>query len=429
MSTDLRTLLQDAAGGSWEPLNLDAMVQVARVRTRRRYIAQALAGVAFILIVVFASAGVSRQLGIQKVKTADEPSSEETANAPEQGRSQNTEAGSVRFGRVPGTSSSPRARGAGLAGAELPTASDVIAFNRFNDIYLVNADGSDVRFLLAGAWASWSRDGKRIAFSATECSPSYCSGRRWDDGGEIRHVSADGSGVQENMNVRGFSPTWSPDGELLAFSFECGSDSATSWMCTWIDPRDSADQRSDQAGDCGPECGIGVVPRDGIGRRYIGSGMWPDWGPDGRIIFNDGPPSGPCGYYRNNVGTTGLQCAMPLWTMNPDGSGRTRLPIDAAISPKWSPDGRKIAYFTPTGGVFVADSDGTRIVTVAPLGYRDASWSPDGQWLAVTRFAGDAEDRNVEEDRYLVLRKMDGSAERRLTSGTYDLLPAYAPRR
>lgn len=74
-------------------------------------------------------------------------------------------------------------------------------------------------------------------------------------------------------------------------------------------------------------------------------------------------------------------CELPIWVMNQDGSGRTRLPIDKAIRPTWSVDGRKIAYSTATAGVFIANSDGTGIKAVAPAGFTHHRGRPTASGL------------------------------------------------
>ena len=79
-----------------------------------------------------------------------------------------------------------------------------------------------------------------------------------------------------------------------------------------------------------------------------------------------------------------------IWVINADGSGRTRLTrgLDA-VSPRWSPDGWKIAYVlyhTPGAyplGIGVMDADGTDPIVVwqesGSVG--SPSWSPDSRRL------------------------------------------------
>ena len=380
-----------------------------RTTLRRRAVVGALAAIVAVIVLLMVP-GVLKQLGIQQVETADQPSdSDGVEPVPEPLGPSDPLPGSLpRFGggRAPGGSegSSKDSRSGGsLPAGTIPQGFE-IAFNRGwepPDIHLMNADGSDVRKLRAGpAWSpEWSPDGRFIAFTDNRFE------------GDIQFMNADGSGHQ-NLRVRGSFPTWSPDGERLAFNWEC--DAQFGGTC------DSPDGSQN---DC-PECGIGVVARDGSGVRRLGSGIWPDWGPDGRIIFMDGGSIG----------------GSPLWVMNSDGSGRTRLPIDRAIGPKWSRDGRRIAYYTRPDGLFIANSDGTGIVKVAPAGYEDPSWSPDGDWLAVTRhtdrenFPGSCGGGNAGPslgacDYNIYLRGIDGSAERRLTNSNNDFFPAFSLRR
>jgi dipeptidyl aminopeptidase/acylaminoacyl peptidase len=71
-----------------------------------------------------------------------------------------------------------------------------------------------------------------------------------------------------------------------------------------------------------------------------------------------------------------------------DGSGLRQLTNDAAKDrePQWSPDGRRIAFYSNRSGQWEIwainpDGSGLKQLTYAGLALR-ASWSPDGRWLS-----------------------------------------------
>ncbi len=126
----------------------------------------------------------------------------------------------------------------------------------------------------------------------------------------------------------------------------------------------------------------------------------PAWSPDGKTIV----------FTSNRTGD------YDLYLMEADGSNVRRL-TDALGSdgyPTWSPDGRRIAYGNAsnrTSRIFVMRADGTqrrRIASFRP-GVRayGFEWSPDGRWLAFTKYREDADPR-------VVLMRPDGSDRHRV---------------
>jgi Tol biopolymer transport system component len=79
-----------------------------------------------------------------------------------------------------------------------------------------------------------------------------------------------------------------------------------------------------------------------------------------------------------------------LFVVHPDGTGLRRLTDDEFKDrqPRWSPDGRRIAFYSNRGGqyeIWTLRADGSRLERAAAASGRRAYhpvWSPDGRWLA-----------------------------------------------
>jgi len=83
--------------------------------------------------------------------------------------------------------------------------------------------------------------------------------------------------------------------------------------------------------------------------------------------------TGPIAFASNRNGPT------QIFLANADGSLVTRL--TEGSHPSWSPDGRRIAFAGPSGGVYVVNADGTGLRLAAANGVQPA-WSPDGSRIA-----------------------------------------------
>ncbi|MEW6142745.1 MAG: DUF5050 domain-containing protein [Chloroflexota bacterium] len=122
-----------------------------------------------------------------------------------------------------------------------------------------------------------------------------------------------------------------------------------------------------------------------------------------------------------------------IWTMNPDGSGKTRLTNTLTgndYAPSWSPDGTKIAFTSNRDGgagqVYVMNADGTNPVRLTTgdnavfNGFPD--WSPDGTRIVFSSGA------TAEASRQIYVMNADGSNRQRLTENTSsDDHPQWSP--
>jgi eukaryotic-like serine/threonine-protein kinase len=81
-----------------------------------------------------------------------------------------------------------------------------------------------------------------------------------------------------------------------------------------------------------------------------------------------------------------------LWRSKPDGSDRVRLsdPPITALNPRWSPDGKQIAFWGSIKGdvssIYLVDSKGGRpdqLVSEQSLARAEPNWSPDGNQILI----------------------------------------------
>src|SRR3954469_22241178 len=105
--------------------------------------------------------------------------------------------------------------------------------------------------------------------------------------------------------------------------------------------------------------------------------------------------------------------------LKPNGRAGHRIAEPRTFAPRWSPDGRRIAFVVPEGSRYVvriANADGSDPRTVPlPFSALDPAWSPDGRRLLVTRTTGP---RDARRDVYRV--DPDGSALERLVANALE---------
>jgi Tol biopolymer transport system component len=175
--------------------------------------------------------------------------------------------------------------------------------------------------------------------------------------GDVWTVRADGSAARQLTTdpEMDFDPSWSPDGERIAFRTH----------------RDGNEE-------------VYVMAADGSGQWNLsdapGGDYSPAWSPDGTSIA----------FMSDRGGNANI------WLMGPDGTGVRQLTDLPGISeyPTWSPDGRRLAFHCSLGQVLangtadfeicVVDADGTnlRLLTDAPGESKVPAWSPDGRLIS-----------------------------------------------
>ena len=251
-------------------------------------------------------------------------------------------------------------------------AADSTDENEISDIYTVSPNGRDLVNLTPDSpksddYASWSADGRRIAFWSTRTTRDNhfvpALGRADQ---EIFVMNADGTGLRQvtKNKVDDGGPAWSPNGDRLVFHSFPDDDNA-----------DLMTVRVNGTGERNLTRSPGVFDRYGV------------WSPDGReIAFMQ--------LKEINSGGTN-----DIYTIRPDGS-HLRALINTSgdeVVPDWSPDGKRIVFqwdpppFVPMQDgewdIYVMPRDGgsppTRLTTTG--GYTPA-WSPDGRQIAFTSY-------------------------------------------
>jgi len=219
------------------------------------------------------------------------------------------------------------------------------------DIYLLDpTTGEEKRLTDHPAYdgqPSWSPDGQRIAFVSER-----------DGDKEIYVMDRDGSNQQRLTNSPGVDfrtgidrdPSWSPDGSKIAFV-------------------SSRDRQSE----------IYTVNVDGTNLKNLtNSPTWdnePDWSPDGSMIAFISHFNGISGIYAMKADGTGVH----LLSKEPDGTERY---------PAWSPDGQKVVFvsYRCCGGwpsLFIQEIETGRVKHI-PVPFnlpQYPTWTSDGNGI------------------------------------------------
>lgn len=297
--------------------------------------------------------------------------------------------------------------------------------------YSVLADGSHLAPLLPRGRrlvpVAVSANGRTVAYMKVGTEP--------DPTGAVYVSRGSGAGFRL-IARRGYAPSLSRDGRLLAFTTKdlwiaatdgrgrrrlerCGSCAMLDWA-----PGGKALVFDEWGGtDDASRYDIVVQPLHGKRRRLVRvhtddvDGGFPSWSPNGRwIAYIDDGNDRPRG----------------LWVVRPNGSRLHRVAAGFGFSYAWSPDGRRLAFVRGyiASGVSIVDPGGHEKRLRLGVAVAAVAWSPDGrELLLAARAGGDPEQ--------IWAVGTDGRGLRRLTSGGSNtllgttrmppMLPAAAP--
>ncbi|HKE56097.1 MAG TPA: hypothetical protein VKB46_05325, partial [Pyrinomonadaceae bacterium] len=203
-----------------------------------------------------------------------------------------------------------------------------IAFSDGDLIRMVNADATGLLTFGNGLKPAWSADGTKLAF---------LSGSSFVTSHDVYVVNANGTGLLRiATNASGeTAPTWSPDGEFVAYQ---GLDNAV--------------YRADRAGTSVTKLFDNPDTLKGL-----------RWSPTGQQFA--------------------IAKGGDIYVLSTNGSNQAKLTNHPSQSPdsnpRWSIDGQRV-MFTRGLDAYVVGADGIGEARLLNFGYaKNATWSPDGQ--------------------------------------------------
>ncbi|HMI99600.1 MAG TPA: hypothetical protein VK488_07200 [Gaiellaceae bacterium] len=276
----------------------------------------------------------------------------------------------------------------------VPTAAQVgsgkIAFTNDAGVYTIEADGTGLTLLRAGAarLGGWSPDGSQIAFTAV-------------DPGAVNKLlivmNADGSGkhlVASGPEIALGRHPWSPDGARLA------------WGPVPVEPGEI--YTASAAGGDVRQLTFERRPKDP-----------PEWSPDGsELVYSE--------LYSELSSEVFVVAADGISPPRPLARSRS-----GSSQPTWSPNGGSIA-FVDEEGIYAVRPDGTDLHSIVPSGYPfDPTWSPDGSKILFETSKNSRQNKYGFFGREIYVVDADGSHENRLTDlapfSRYDSMPTWSP--
>ena len=275
--------------------------------------------------------------------------------------------------------------GAGICTGPICAQNGQIAFIRNNDIFTMNADGSNqtniTNHAATDVGPSYSPDGAKIAFTSNR-----------DGNNEIYQMDSDGAAPMRLTNdpASDTAPDYSPDGASIVFiSTRDGNSEIYKMNADGSDPvrltNDTANQNL------------------------------PSYSPDGqKIVYMVSAP----------------MTATKLYSMNADGSNQQPFPDNGSLGnfynrPSYSPDGSKIIFVygddITTQNIWTMNADGSNR-TFAGFGRSSPTYSPDGTKVAHNCCFSPNQSANG-----IWVSNPGGPLGMQLTGSNFDDFPAWQP--
>ena len=210
-----------------------------------------------------------------------------------------------------------------------------------SDLFVMNADGSGQTRLIRGSSATWSPDGKQIAFHASASGKGQPikpdPGAATSDNDIFVLNLGDGTrpkNITNSPEAIDDDPDWSPNGQKIVFTSHAVTDDPINSSTAEIYAIDLAETGKP----------VRLTNNDEEERA-------PAWSPDGKRIVFSCRRGGP---------------DFEICVMNADGSGQVQLTDNSVpdLTASWSPDGKKIVFHRRAGGrgqfqLFVVNTDGS----------------------------------------------------------------------
>lgn len=292
-------------------------------------------------------------------------------------------------------------------------------------LYVADYDGSNPVKLVDGAeYPAWSPDGTRIAYVVwPQNLPTVATSHLAENTNVIYTINPDGS--ERTRIAEGYSPAWSPDGQEIGYLFDealyvanaDGSDARQLfhqdnryiWSFEWSP--DGTQIAVASSGEYSEWAQLVLMNSDGTNQRTLseGVGSMLSWSPDSRQLT-----------FAGRCGADGKEGLCVGEVSASDESAEFSLLVRHGKVPRWSPDGKQIAFMLGNS-VCLIDADGAnQNCLTKSMGYdwlQPAAWSPDSQMLLIQRpYNLESSDPNDFRMDVLVMR-VDGSESFSLMDG------------